>query len=215
MTSGTRRGDRWLAIVSPLLLRALIRDTPARARSRRPALYHLPAGAYAYLSATNQLAAEGCRARPVQTNGIWFLRRRCCAAKPYRDIIPAHGFVQDALLGFVARTGLVTLGRALKFAAWFQDDHRPLRARRRGHRLSRIGLGSTFRNGPRHGRQLDSRPPGHRHAGLHRLRHPAATRGGGRGCRCRRLHPDQPRSRRTSCSRYSSPRCVSMTANGR
>ena len=67
--------------------------------------------------------------------------------KAYRDIIPAHGFVQDALVDYVAfRTGPVTLGRALKFrgviSATIVIAHYALVAAATGS--PEIGLASTF-----------------------------------------------------------------------
>jgi hypothetical protein len=67
--------------------------------------------------------------------------------KPYRDIIPAHGFVQDALLDYAAfRTGPVTLGRALKFRGVISGTiiiaHYALVAAATGS--PEVGLASTF-----------------------------------------------------------------------
>jgi len=109
-----------LAIVTPLLLRALIRDTPAtRARFRAALRYVIyPLAAYAYLSATSQLAAEGMPRADLFEDQQHMVpaSEMLRGEKPYRDIIPPHGFMQDALLDFVAlKTGPVTLGRALKF----------------------------------------------------------------------------------------------------
>ncbi|MDP9361363.1 MAG: hypothetical protein M3P29_07930, partial [Acidobacteriota bacterium] len=113
-------GPLLLAIVTPLLLRAIVPDTPAmRARFRATLRYVIyPLAAYAYLSATSQIAAEGMPRADLfeDQQHIVPAAEMLRGEKPYRDIIPAHGFVQDALLDFVAlRTGPVTLGRALKF----------------------------------------------------------------------------------------------------
>lgn len=113
-------GPLALAIVTPMLLRALVRDTPAmRTRFRATLRYVIyPLAAYAYLSATSQLAAEGMPRADLfeDQQHIVPAAEMLRGEKPYRDIIPAHGFVQDALLDFVAlRTGPVTLGHALKF----------------------------------------------------------------------------------------------------
>ena len=113
-------GPLTLAILSPLLLRAFVRDTPAiRARVRATLRYVIyPLAAYAYLSATSQFAAEGMPRADMfeDQQHIVPAAEMLRGEKPYRDIIPAHGFGQDALLDFVAlRTGPVTLGRALKF----------------------------------------------------------------------------------------------------
>ncbi len=109
-----------LALLSPFVLRMLVGNSLAtRARIRAALRYFVyPIAAYAYLSAISQFAAEGM----VRADLFEDQQHMVPAAemlrgeKPYRDIIPAHGFVQDALLDYVAfRTGPVTLGRALKF----------------------------------------------------------------------------------------------------
>ncbi len=109
-----------IAIITPLLLRVLVRDTPAtRARFRAALRYVIyPLALYAYLSATSQIAAEGMPRADLfeDQQHVVPAAEMLRGEKPYRDIIPAHGFVQDALLDYVAlRTGPVTLGRALKF----------------------------------------------------------------------------------------------------
>lgn len=113
-------GPLGLAILSPLLLRALVHDSTAvRARFRGALRYVIyPLAAYAYLSAASQLAAEGMPRADMfeDQQHIVPAAEMLRGEKPYRDIIPAHGLGQDALLDFVAlRTGPVTLGRALKF----------------------------------------------------------------------------------------------------
>ncbi|MEA2329663.1 MAG: hypothetical protein QOE68_4622 [Thermoanaerobaculia bacterium] len=139
------------AMISPLILRLLIRDTPAmRARFRAALRYVIyPLAAYAYLSATSQLAAEGMpRADLFEDQqhvvpAVEMLR----GEKAYRDIIPAHGFLQDALVDYVAfRTGPVTLGRALKFRGVISGTiiiaHYALVAAATGS--PELGLASTF-----------------------------------------------------------------------
>jgi hypothetical protein len=144
-------GPLALAIVSPLLLRALIRDTPAmRARFRAALRYVIyPLAAYAYISATSQLAAEGMPRADLfeDQQHVVPAAEMLRGEKPYRDIIPAHGFVQDALLDYVAfRTGPVTLGRALKFrgivAGTIVIAHYALVAAATGS--PEVGLASTF-----------------------------------------------------------------------
>lgn len=144
-------GPLALAIVTPLLLRALIRDTPvARARIRAALRYVIyPLAAYAYLSATSQLAAEGMPRADLFEDQQHMVpaAEMLRGEKPYRDIIPAHGFVQDALLDFVAfRTGPVTLGRALKFRGVLSGTiiiaHYALVAAATGS--PEVGLASTF-----------------------------------------------------------------------
>jgi len=139
------------AIATPLLLRALIRDTPAMRTRVRVALRYVvyPLAAYAYLSATSQLAAEGMPRADLfeDQQHIVPAAEMLRGEKPYRDIIPAHGFVQDALLDYVAfRTGPVTLGRALKFRGVISGTiiiaHYALVAAATGS--PEVGLASTF-----------------------------------------------------------------------
>jgi len=140
-----------LAVISPLLLRALIRDSlPMRARFRIALRYVIyPLAAYAYLSATSQLAAEGMPRADLFEDQQHLVpaAELLRGEKAYRDIIPAHGFVQDALVDYVAfRTGPVTLGRALKFRGVISGTiiiaHYALVAAATGS--PELGLASTF-----------------------------------------------------------------------
>lgn len=112
-------GPLILAIVTPLLLRAFVPDTLATRSRFRAALRYViyPLAAYAYLSATSQIAAEGMPRADLFEDQQHLVpaAEMLRGEKPYRDIIPAHGLAQDALLDYVAlRTGPVTLGRVLK-----------------------------------------------------------------------------------------------------
>jgi hypothetical protein len=140
-----------LAVISPLLVRVLIRDTAAtRARFRAALRYVIyPLAAYAYLSATSQIAAEGMPRADLfeDQQHVVPAAEMLRGEKPYRDIIPAHGFVQDALVDYVAfRTGPVTLGRALKFRGVISGmiiiAHYALVAAATGS--AELGLASTF-----------------------------------------------------------------------
>jgi hypothetical protein len=140
-----------LVVISPLLLRALIRDSIAtRARFRAALRYVIyPLAAYAYLSATSQIAAEGMPRADLfeDQQHVVPAAEMLRGEKAYRDIIPAHGFVQDALVDYVAfRTGPVTLGRALKFRGVVSGTiiiaHYALVAAATGS--PEVGLASTF-----------------------------------------------------------------------
>src|SRR3954454_5411211 len=140
-----------LAVISPLLVRALIRDTAAmRARFRAALRYVVyPLAAYAYLSATSQIAAEGMPRADLfeDQQHVVPAAEMLRGEKAYRDIIPAHGFVQDALVDYVAfRTGPVTLGRALKFRGVISGTiiiaHYALVVAATGS--AELGLASTF-----------------------------------------------------------------------
>jgi hypothetical protein len=144
-------GPLILAIVSPLLLRAFVNDTPLMRSRFRAALRYViyPLAAYAYLSATSQLAAEGMPRADLFEDQQHLVpaAEMLRGEKPYRDIIPAHGFGQDALLDYVAlRTGPVTLGRVLKFRGIVSGTiviaHYALVAAVTGS--PEVGLASTF-----------------------------------------------------------------------
>lgn len=140
-----------IAIVTPLLLRTLVHDSPAtRARFRAGLRYVIyPLAAYAYLSAVSQLAADGMPRADLFEDQQHMVpaAEMLRGEKPYRDIIPAHGFVQDALLDFtIFRTGPVTLGRALKIRGVISGTiiiaHYALVAAATGS--PEVGLASTF-----------------------------------------------------------------------
>jgi hypothetical protein len=144
-------GPLALAIVTPILLRALFHDTSATRMRFRAALRFVifPLAAYAYLSATSQIAAEGMMRADLfeDQQHVVPAAEMLRGEKPYRDIIPAHGFVQDALLDYAAfRTGPVTLGRALKFRGVISGTiviaHYALVAAATGS--PEVGLASTF-----------------------------------------------------------------------
>jgi len=138
-------------VISPLLIRALIRDSPTTQVRFRAALRYViyPLAAYAYISATSQLAAEGMPRADLfeDQQHVVPAAEMLRGEKAYRDIIPAHGFVQDALVDYVAfRTGPVTLGRALKFRGVISGTiiiaHYALVAAATGS--PELGLASTF-----------------------------------------------------------------------
>jgi hypothetical protein len=140
-----------LVVLSPLVVRALVRDTIAMRTRFRAALRYViyPLAAYAYLSATSQIAAEGMPRADLfeDQQHVVPAAEMLRGEKPYRDIIPAHGFVQDALLDYAAfRTGPVTLGRALKFRGVISGTiiiaHYALVAAATGS--PELGLASTF-----------------------------------------------------------------------
>jgi hypothetical protein len=108
-----------LAIVTPFALRLTLRDTPrTRARLRAAiALAVYPIAAYGYSSATSIVAADGMPRADFfeDQHHVVPAAEMLRGEKPYRDIIPPHGLLQDALLDYAAlRTGPPTLGRALR-----------------------------------------------------------------------------------------------------
>jgi len=108
-----------VALVTPFLLRLLVPGT-ARARKRlRMAIAFViyPLAAYAYLSATSLLAAEGMPHADLfeDSHNLLAASEMLRGEKPYRDIIPSHGLIQDGLLPYASlRSGPDTLGRVLK-----------------------------------------------------------------------------------------------------
>jgi hypothetical protein len=108
-----------VALVTPFLLRALVRSTPAvRHRLRLLVTYAVfPIAAYSYLSATSLTTAEGTPRMSFSEEAHHLVPASevLHGAKLYRDIIPAHGLIQDGLLDvLLLRTGPVTMGRSMR-----------------------------------------------------------------------------------------------------
>lgn len=108
-----------IATVTPFVLRALISDSP-RARRRVSAIVAFvayPIAAFGYMNATSMVTAEGKPrieffedAQHVVPAGE-MLR----GEKPYRDIVPPHGFIQDGLLDYlILQSEPLTIGHVLK-----------------------------------------------------------------------------------------------------
>jgi hypothetical protein len=108
-----------IAVVTPFLVRVLIRDSPlARRRVRTVIAFAIyPIAAFGYMNATSMVTAEGKPrieffedAQHVVPAGEMLRGER-----PYRDIVPPHGFIQDGLLDYlILQTPPVTLGHVLK-----------------------------------------------------------------------------------------------------
>ena len=107
-----------IALLTPLMLRMLVRNRAAmRHRLRQLVVYvAFPIAAYCYISATSLTAAEG---KPrfsffEETYHLVPASEMLRGGMPYRDIIPAHGLVQDGLLDLLLlRSGETTIGRSL------------------------------------------------------------------------------------------------------
>jgi hypothetical protein len=108
-----------IALVTPFLLRVFLRDTPrSRRRLRATIVFAIyPLAAYGYASAMSLVTAElrprvdffedGQHLAPA--NEVFR------GEKPYRDIVPPHGLIQDALLDVaLLRHGPVRIGTVLK-----------------------------------------------------------------------------------------------------
>jgi hypothetical protein len=120
--SGEYRHLGWtplaVAVVTPFALRALIRNTSVVRRRLRYLVVYLcfPIAAYSYVDATSLTTAEG---KPrfsffEETYRLVPASEMLRGRTPYRDIIPAHGLIQDGLLDvLLLRTGPETIGRSL------------------------------------------------------------------------------------------------------
>jgi len=108
-----------LALLTPFALRLLIPGTARARKWLRVAIAFVvyPLAAYSYLSAISLLAAEGKPHADLfeDSHNLLAASEMLRGEKPYRDVIPSHGLIQDGLLPYASlRTGPDTLGRALK-----------------------------------------------------------------------------------------------------
>ncbi|HKO55438.1 MAG TPA: hypothetical protein VJ276_06130, partial [Thermoanaerobaculia bacterium] len=105
-----------IALGSPIVMRFLVRS-PSRRWRAALAFVIYPIAAYGYASATSLYQTEG------KTRVDFFedmqhvvpAGEMLRGEKPYIDVIPPHGLIQDALFDYAAlKSGPVTIGRALK-----------------------------------------------------------------------------------------------------
>ena len=107
----------WLPLLIALGTPFLVRIKNERRAAAILAFLIYPIASYSYLAATNLIVAEG---KPrvnlfEDAHGIVPAGEMLRGERPYRDIIPAHGFVEDGLLDYVSmRMRGATLGNALK-----------------------------------------------------------------------------------------------------
>jgi hypothetical protein len=118
-----QRHSAWLplliAIVTPFVLRLALRDSPRTRAGLRAAiaLVVYPIAAYGYSSATSILAADG---KPhvdffEDAHDVVPAGEMLRGEKPFRDIVPVHGLVSDAVLNYATlRSGPPTIGRVLR-----------------------------------------------------------------------------------------------------
>jgi len=107
-----------VAVVTPFVLRTLVRNTPVVRRRLRLLVVYLcfPIAAYSYVTATSLTTAEG---KPrfsffEETYRLVPASEMLRGRMPYRDIISSHGLIQDGLLDvLLLRTGPETIGRSL------------------------------------------------------------------------------------------------------
>ncbi|HEV2719909.1 MAG TPA: hypothetical protein VG323_07795, partial [Thermoanaerobaculia bacterium] len=107
----------WPSLVIALGTPFLVRIKNERRAAAILAFVIYPIASYAYLTSTNLLVPEG---KPrvnffEDAHGIVPAGEMLRGERPYRDIIPAHGFVEDGLLDYVAmRARGATVGNALR-----------------------------------------------------------------------------------------------------
>ena len=118
-----QRHNAWpvlaIALATPFVLRFVLRGTPRARRIVRVSLswFVYPAAALMYTSAVSLLAAEGKpRADLFETAHYLTTGHEVARGElPYRDIVPAHGLIQDGLLdAAIIRSGDVSAGRVLE-----------------------------------------------------------------------------------------------------
>ncbi len=107
----------WPSLIIALGTPFIVRIKNERRAAAILAFIVYPIASYAYLASTNLLVPEG---KPrvnffEDAHGIVPAGEMLRGERPYRDIIPAHGFVEDGLLDYVAmRARGATLGNALR-----------------------------------------------------------------------------------------------------
>jgi hypothetical protein len=108
-----------IALLTPIAVRLLVDNTERARRRIRTALAWViyPIACYSWLSAGSLLSAEGKpRANPFEdAQHILPAAEMMRGERAYRDIVPPHGFVQDALLDLLLmRSGADTIGSLLR-----------------------------------------------------------------------------------------------------
>jgi len=106
-------------VVTPILLRIFIGNSAIIRRRLRVAIAFAiyPIAAYGYISAAGLLAAEGKPRASFfeEMQHVTPAGEMLHGAKPYVDVVPPHGLIQDALLDYVLlRIGPQTLGGVLR-----------------------------------------------------------------------------------------------------
>jgi hypothetical protein len=123
LLSRDQRHAGWPALlvvfVTPILMRAFIGNSPVTRRRLRIAIAVAiyPLAVCGYISASGLLAAEGMPRASFfeEMQHLTPANAMLHGAKPYVDVVPPHGLIQDALLDYVIlRTGPKTLGNVLR-----------------------------------------------------------------------------------------------------
>lgn len=106
-----------VAIVTPVAMRFILRPSWHRPLRRAIAFVIYPIAILGFASASSKLAAEGLPHADLFEDGHRYApaSEMLRGERPYVDIVPVHGFVEDGLLDYVTmRTGPVTIGRVAK-----------------------------------------------------------------------------------------------------
>ena len=92
-----------IAIVTPLLVRLFVRDRGLRLR-KLLVFFVYPLALYAYANATSIATAEGKARVNLFEDGHSLLpaSEYMRGERPYRDILPAHGLIEDGLFDYAA-----------------------------------------------------------------------------------------------------------------
>ncbi|MBK5259982.1 MAG: hypothetical protein JJE51_10335 [Thermoanaerobaculia bacterium] len=102
-----------LAVVSPWLLRGILRERHRPASILAIVIY--PIAAYAYMNAVSMLTAEGAPRVSFfeDAHHLMTASEMIRGEKLYRDVVPVHGLIEDGLFSYVAMRGGVNAGQAL------------------------------------------------------------------------------------------------------
>jgi hypothetical protein len=123
LLSRDQRHAGWPALlvvfVTPILMRAFVGNSSLTRRRLRIAIAFAiyPLAVWGYISASGLLAAEGMPRASFfeEMQHLTPANAMLHGAKPYVDVVPPHGLIQDALLDYVIlRTGPKTLGHVLR-----------------------------------------------------------------------------------------------------
>lgn len=113
-----QRHNGWPPLLIVLLTPFALQFVQNRRRMRQViALVGYPLIILAYASATSTLAAEGKPHGDLfeDSHNLTTAAEMLRGEKPYRDIIPSHGLIQDGLLDYlILRTGKQTAGHAIQ-----------------------------------------------------------------------------------------------------
>lgn len=104
-----------LVVLTPFLLRVFLRNRRRARKALVLAIY--PLSLFAYWNAMNMTTAEGKPRANFFEDGHALLpaSEYLRGERPYRDILPAHGLLEDGLFDYgVFQTGDVTMGRRAK-----------------------------------------------------------------------------------------------------